>query len=200
MTTFARGTAPLALALMLSLGLAACSAPAEPFQAPAPTESAAAEPTQEPTPEAPAPAAGTRENPIPIDTVTEYNPDSQWRFSVGVTDGNAAVDEYITVPEGKVFVAAPFYVQVKDTGSEEGAEPNMSLSITYVTAQGNSYQTDGFECYGEGHLYGVGAMFPGAEATATICAALPAAEVPGGTWRVQSSAQPEMFTFLQGAI
>ena len=199
MTHIARAIVPVAL--VLSLGLTGCAA-ATPHQEPAPVETKAAEPTPEATEEAPAAAAGTRENPIPVDTVTEYDAESQWRFSVGATNPNANAeieqDAFTTPAEGKVFILAPFYVQVKDTGAAEGARPADSLDIQYVTASGNSYDTGGVECYGTDHLYGVGAMYPGAEATAKICASVPIDDVVGGTWKVASWSRPEMFIFLDG--
>ena len=199
MNATSRAVIPVTLSLLV--GLTACSAPT-PHQEAAPKATAASHPSATPT-EA-APAAGTRENPIPVDTLTEYDPASQWRFSVGATDGDANAeitkdDEYVDIPEGKVFVAAPFYVQVKDTGSADGAEPGLSLIIEYVTSTGNSFPTDGVDCYGEGHLYGVGKMFPGAEARATICAAVPTDGVIGGTWRVTSASKQDTYIFLDGA-
>lgn len=198
MTHIARAALPVAL--ILALSLAGCTATAAPYQEPVPvktTEAPASKPakTEEP-------AAGTRENPIPVDTVTEYDTESQWRFSVGATNPNANAeveqDALATPAEGEVFILAPFSVQVKDTGAAEGARPADSLDIQYVTASGNSYETGGVECYGTDHLYGVGAMYPGAEATAKICASVPADDVVGGTWKVTSWSRPELFIFLDG--
>lgn len=197
MTYIARAALPVAL--ILTLGLAGCSSAAAPHQEPAPITTTEAPAEPEKTEE---PAAGTRENPIPVDTVTEYDAESQWRFSVGATNPNANAeieqDAFTTPAEGKVFILAPFYVQVKDTGAAEGARPADSLDIQYVTASGNSYDTGGVECYGTDHLYGVGAMYPGAEATAKICASVPVDDVVGGTWKVASWSRPEMFIFLDG--
>lgn len=198
MTHFARVLVPAAL--LLSLGLTACSAPA-PLQEPAPVQSAESTPSAEPTEEAP--AAGTRENPIPVDTLTEYDPESQWRFSVGATNPNAnaeiEADAFVTPAEGMVFILASFYVEVKDTGSADGARPSDSLNIQYVTASGNSFDTGGVDCYGTGQLYGVGAMYPGANATANICAAVPVDDVVGGTWKVSFWNDADTFIFLDGA-
>lgn len=200
MTKLSRALTPIAL--VLAFGLAACSAPSEtpPAQTPKPVAAPSAEETQEP-----APAAGTRDNPIPADTLTEYSPESQWQFSISATDGDAtpeimSEESGVTPPaDGKVFVRASIYVKVKDTGSAEGSSPGESLMIDYVSSAGNSYVTGGVECYGIGHLYGVGDMYPGAEVTATICASVPADAVAGGTWKVTSAAVPTDSIFVAGA-
>lgn len=198
MNATSRVLVPATVALLI--GLTACSAPA-PLQEPVPAQTTESTPSAEPTKEAP--AAGTRENPIPVDTLTEYDPESQWRFSVGATNPNAnaeiEADAFVTPAEGMVFILAPFYVEVKDTGSAEGARPADSLNIQYVTASGNSFDTGGVDCYGTGQLYGVGAMYPGANATANICAAVPVDDVVGGTWKVSFWSQPETSIFLDGA-
>lgn len=201
MTHIARVVLPVAL--ILSFGLAGCSA-AVPHQEPAPakTTEAPAVAESEKT-EEPAAAAGTRENPIPADTVTEYDPASMWRFSVGATNPDATADvmaqnEYNTLADGSVFVTAPFYVQVKSEADPAGADPSGSLLIEYVSAKGNSFATDG-TCTINDPLYVIGTMYPGAEGRATLCAAVPSDATIGGTWKVTSYAKPDSFIFLDGA-
>lgn len=203
MTKLSRAVLPVAL--LLSLSLTACTSSGEaakPPQTESPATSQAATSSQT---ETPAPAVGTRSNPVPADTLTEYSPESQWQFSIGVTDADATPEIMsqsggITPPqEGYVFVSAPIRVLVKDTGSPDGSSPGASLMIDYVSAAGNSYVTGGVYCYGIGHLYGVGDMYPGAETTATICASVPAEDVAGGTWKVASAAVPGDSIFIAGA-
>ncbi|MCM3778996.1 hypothetical protein [Microbacterium hydrocarbonoxydans] len=200
MTHIARAVMPVAL--LVTLGLAGCSATSTPHQEPAPS-AVAESPTPSATEEAPAPAAGTRENPIPVDTLTEYDPASMWRFSVGATNPDATADviaqnQFNTVPAGSVFITAPLYLQVKPEGDPNGADPISSLLIEYVSAKGNSFQSNA-TCVVNDAPWNIGTMYPGAEGRGTICAAVPADAVVGGAWKVTSIVKPDTFIFLDGA-
>lgn len=130
MTHIARVALPVAL--VLALGLVGCSS-AAPHQEPAPTSTTEAPAVAESeAPEEPAAAEGTREKPIPADTLTEYDPASMWRFSVGATNPDATADvmaqnEFNTLADGSAFVTAPFYLQVKSEAPAEGADPSASF-------------------------------------------------------------------------
>ncbi len=194
-----------ALALVASFALSACGSSATPKQEPMPTQSVAA-PTPSPTP-TPEPAAGTRDNPIPIDTLTEYSADSMWNFSVGATNPDATADvlaanQFNTPPaDGSVFVLAPFYLTTKPEAPAEGADPWASLSIEYVTPQGNTFGDSNANCgVAPGvDLYSIGTMYGGAESRFNVCLAIPVDGVSGGVWRVASQIDPTASIFLAGA-
>ncbi|WP_156759647.1 hypothetical protein [Microbacterium karelineae] len=201
-----------------TLALTGCTSPPmqEPVDVPAASETEEAQtPMQEPvetstptpTPD-PEPAAGTRENPIPVDTLTQYASDSMWKFAVGASDPNGwentiqPHDQYNPAPDdGHSYIVAPFHVEAVEESQPEGASPVDSLDITYVTAGGNSYP----------YLYGtacivmmpnafrdVGVMYPGAKADGNVCVSVPTEDAPGGTWRIAAVMDPDAFIFLDG--
>lgn len=195
MTTFLRAALPVAL--LMTLSLAACAPAAEPYQEPVPAESTEA------TAQEPEVAAGTRENPIPIDTLTEYSTESVWRYSLGAatqvsTEEIMAFNPFNEIPDGSAVVTAPFHIVAKDGMREEGAEPWLSLDIAYVSSQGNSFPASDGSVTWSNPIVDIGVMYAGAEGFATVAAAVPIDAIPGGVWRVSSSEDPSSAIFIQG--
>lgn len=198
-----------ALTALTILALAGCTSPA-PMQEPIADATTATSPAPAATPtatEAPEPAAGTRDNPIPIDTTTEYDPASMWNFSVGATNADATqtvLDEnpYNEPPaEGSVFIMTTFQLAVKPTADANGGDPGASLNIDYVTSKGNTFNVSNGPCgvIPAPEIWNVGVMYPGATASFNHCVAVPADAVAGGVWRVSSIVDPSAFIFLDGA-
>lgn len=205
--------APVALALVL----AACSGDSAPEVTPAPetvTETVTSEPTEEATEEATetpeateepaeAPAAtGTREAPLALGETRKVADGSAW--TVGLTASNLdaaaairAADEYAEQPkEGERFVLATLQVTVDQAAIEaqgfamsDGADPRGSINVSYVAADGTSYETfGGSYCFSQndfassaGTLYADGASTAG-----DFCVVVPADKVDGGLWRVSN--------------
>lgn len=159
-----------------------------------------------PTP-SPSVAAGTRESPIPSDTLTEYATDSAWNFLIGATNPNAtdaviAENQFNSLPpDGSVFIMAPVYIKVKETAdAPEGISPGGSLNFGYVTAAGNTFDMFSAPCgVIPNDVLALGAMYAGAEAYANICVAVPRDAVSGGTWKVTSVVDPSASIFIDGA-
>ena len=192
-----------------ALTLTGCSSDETPMQEPLDTSTPAADTQTEAPSEEPAAADGTRENPIPVNTLTQYAPDSAWSFAVGETDADAwtstiqQFNEFNPAPaEGESFIMAPFHLELSGDAGAEGADPVQSLEISYVTAGGVTYESDFFgDACGlfPNPFTDLELMYPGASTDSNICAAVPTDEVSGGAWRVGSFVQPSSAIFLEGA-
>lgn len=163
---------------------------------PAPTETVEAAPEPD----------GSRALPWPIGTPVKYDTTSVWTFTFGSTaidqySAIAAFNEFADAPaEGSMYITAPVTVTVADNEqTADGADPWGSLSVTYVTASGNTAE----ECYSElpapGDLYAVGTMYGGATAEFLACAIVAADDVSGGTWAVRSLVDGNLVSFVVGA-
>lgn len=199
-----------ALSIAASFALTGCSSDGPVLvESAAPVEAVESEsPTPTPT-STPAPASelGTRDNPIPINTVAKHSTDSVWNYSVGETDTDAwpeiqAVNQFNTAPpEGSAYVAVPVAISLDDVEAvAQGADPLVSFAFEYVTAAGNSY--DEFSCNqvlpAPGDLFNIGTMYGGAQASFIACASVPVADVPGGTWKVTSQVDFSSTAFFAG--
>lgn len=150
-----------------------------------PTSSA---PEPGPADEEPSGAAGTREDPFAAgDAVTAGG----WSTTIGTTDvdGWAALSadfsdfeltEYAP-PAGTSYVVAPMTVVYTD-----GTPTNLGgFDVTYVGPSGTEYPMTGSTCrLALDDLFPVSDVYEEADVSGTICADVPTADAPDGTWRV----------------
>ena len=188
-------------AVIALICLTGCSSPQLPPQQPAPPVPTTAPASPEPQP----PAEGTRRNPIPVDTLTKYVPESVWSFSVGATNPDAwdivrAENTFNSAPgDGISYVMAPFYVELSEDFEDEPADPYSSLAIVYVSSTGNTFDPNLACGVIPDEFHHVGDMYAGASARFNVCVEVPTADVSGGVWRVSSEARPDYSIFLAGA-
>lgn len=210
-----QGVGAVAAAALIGVVLGGCgSTPASPEVTPAPqaaTEAAQdVTPTPTPTPTVePVVSVGTREAPLAIGEARKVSEVSAWTVSLTASNPDAAAaiqaaDPYATGPaEGETFVVGTFSVavdaaKIAEQGADlanEGASPGQSLTVTYVAADGTSYDaTIGTTCYTQTMLYSQGAVFQdGATVTGDECVAVPSDKVPGGLWRVSNMANESVW-------
>lgn len=197
----------LAPAVFVTLLIAtSCSGTQLPPQAPAPSAISTAPSTEPDEPgEVEAPAEGTRSNPIPRDTLTKYDSDSVWSFSVGETNPDGwdivrAENSFNDAPaEGYSYVIAPFYLELSEDLPDETTDAVGSLEIVYVSSAGNTSDWTSDCGVISDPFYSVGEMYPGANVRFNVCYAVVTADVAGGTWRVSSTVDRSASIFLAGA-
>ena len=197
----------------LALALAGCSAePESPEVTPAPVAAAEKTPKVDPTPTPtaePVVSVGTRQAPLAIGEARKISEASAWTVSLTASNLDAAAaiaaaDEYAPKPaEGEVFVTGTFAVtvdaaKIAEQGADlanDGASPAQSVMVTYVAADGTSYDgMSGTSCYTTNMLYSQGAVFQdGAVVTGDQCIAVPADKVAGGLWRVSNLANDSIW-------
>lgn len=192
----------------LALSLAACSTPVKVDTANKPVKGTEA-PAVEKTTEAPAPEAGTRENPFAAGTAGKYDSTSAWTLTVGATNPDAwaavaSANQFNTPPaDGNSFIMVPLHIVLDQgaTQAADGADPNSSLAISYVTASGNTYDPFTASCgvIPSPQMYEVGTMYPGAQSDANICVSVPTADVAGGRWRVAAIIGADAVAWWVGA-
>lgn len=164
------------------------------------TEAATAEPTETATSEAPAATSGSREAPMAIGETRKVVDGSA--FTVGMTSSNldaaeaiSSANEYHDDPaDGETFIVGTVAITIdgeaiKAQGFEfenEGIDPYMALTFSYVAADGTSYDgTSGTTCFTGSPLYSQGALYSdGATQTGDLCFAVPSDKVAGGLWRI----------------
>lgn len=208
-----RSNAVLASAALM-LTLAACSGESTPDVTPAAetvTETVTAEPTETGTPttepteaattEEPAASAGTREAPLALGETRKVADESTW--TVGITASNLdaaaairAADEFAEEPgEGERFVLATLSVTVDAAALEaqgidisEGADPRASLFVSYVAADGTSYDSTAAFCSSaNAFITNAGTLYSdGASTSGDVCVVVPADKADGGLWRVSN--------------
>lgn len=199
-----QGAAAFVATGALALALAGCGGGDDaPEVTPAATQAAAeASPAATADPTEAAPSTGTREAPLAPGESRQVGSDSAWTVSLVSSNLDAAAaiqaaDPYGPQPaDGEAFVVGTFSVtvsgdQIAAQGSDlanEGADPGQSLTVTYVAADGTSYDgASGSMCYTQNMLYSQGAVFQdGAVVTGDQCVAVPVDKVPGGLWRVSN--------------
>lgn len=146
-------------------------------------------PTPEPTQE-PAPEPGTRESPLAIGEQRKVGPDSMW--SVGAEAASQVGAGYISLPLhiGVDWEAA----KAQGVQSSDDVNPLFSLTISYVTAGGRSYDTADTYVDIPNQLYDVGNIYePLADISTNYVVTLPDTEVEGGVWRVSNSVGDSVF-------
>ena len=154
-----------------------------------PTQEATEEPTEEPTPE-----AGTRENPIPIDTLVGND---DWDIQLGdpyeAWDEVRAENQFNDPPgDGMEFWILP--VTVTYVGEETG-DPFWDLDFGFVGDDSRTYDDDCGVIPDE--LYDVGEVYPDGEASANVCLEVP--EGAPGLWTVAPRfGDPIFFTTEDG--
>ncbi|RMI12517.1 hypothetical protein [Cellulomonas triticagri] len=208
-----QGAAGVLAAGVLVLAMSGCSAGSgEPEVTPAPavaSETAVA-PAETPTPTVePAVSVGTREAPLAIGEARKVSEASAWTVALNATNLDAAAaiqaaDEHAQAPAaGELFVTGSFTVtvdgaKIAEQGADlanDGASPGQSLTVTYVAADGTSYDgSSGTMCYTPSMLYSQGAVFQdGATVIGDQCVAVPADKVAGGLWRVSNLANESVW-------
>lgn len=203
-------TSSLALsvaAFSLALVLAGCSSGGAVVE----DEPQAAPPLSSTPSETPAPVAaeaGTRDNPVPSSTPAKHSDDSMWKYSFGATVTDAwpaitAENQFNQpAPEGSTYITVPVHVMAEDIpAAAAGADPWASFKVEYVTAGGNTFgdQTCAVVLPAPGAIHDLGMMYGGAEADFLACAAVPTADIPGGTWKVSSMIDASFNVFFVGA-
>ncbi|MFL1999512.1 hypothetical protein [Microbacterium sp. A1-JK] len=184
-------------ALVITLGLTACTAtptlevttapPVAVESTPTPT------PTLEPTPEA---VRGTRANPLAVAESRKISEASMW--TVGASSATEVNDGYVVLPVSIGIDWAAYEQQVIESGEtveNPSADPWVSLRFEFVTAAGRSFTTmDNYSVNIEDELYKIGAVYPPADAVSgRVAISVPADQVAGGTWVVQNSAGEQLF-------
>ncbi|MEP7763647.1 hypothetical protein [Sanguibacter sp. 25GB23B1] len=132
--------------------------------------------------------AGTRDDPFAAgDPVTAGG----WTTTIGPTDvdGWASLSAEMSDVElaqyapaaGTSYVVAPMTVTYAD-----GVPTDLgSFEVSYVGASGTSYTVIGSTCrLALDDLFPTSDVYEQAEVTGTVCTDVPAADAPGGTWRV----------------
>lgn len=197
-----------ALAALTIAGLAACSGGGPVIKGETSESTAAStKTTPTPTPEPPA-ESGSRDNPLPAGTAAKHSDSSMWTYTVGATDSDAwpeisAANQFNQAPqEGSTYISVPVHVVADDIeAAKDGADPWASFRVDYVTAAGNTFEDT--TCQGElpppGGLNMLGTMYGGAQADFYACAAVPIADIPGGTWKISSMIDGNSSVFFAGA-
>lgn len=158
-----------------------------------PTPAATVAPTPSPTPEA---EPGTRAAPLSPGEMKLLTTGSVW--SVGASADTLVADGYVVLPLHVDIDWDAAIAQGADV-ENEGVNPGISLFVEYVTAAGKSY--DMFDTTGmdypdpvENELWEFDVVYPPTESIeANVAVTVPAAEVPGGTWRVSNTTNKSVF-------
>ena len=138
----------------------------------------------------PPPPAGSRENPLAINTPFSS---SVWGFSVGGTDTDSwpeiAAENMFNdpPPAGWSYVTAPVTVTYRGSGSDS---PWLSTYVEFVGSNGvvyTDYSATAWcgvvpDAYGD-----IPEMYAGGSATGNACAVVPTAYIAGGLWRIRGS-------------
>lgn len=130
-----------------------------------------------------------------------------WTMTFSGTNGDAwpdvqKVNQYNEPPKsGDSDVLGTLTVSAGAGADDEGADPGDSLTVTYVGADGNSYDTINHPCgvLADTELQDAGLMYTGASRTVSVCAQVPTAAVAGGTWSVTYVDGSTATAFFAGA-
>lgn len=171
------------------LVLTGCSAPVEtpaaPPVTPAPTVSET--PTPTPTPE---PERGTRANPLAPGESRKITNESMW--IVGASKPTVVKSDYIVLPLKLGFDWEAAKAQAEEADEpwdvdNEGIDPYGSLTVSFVSAAGRTYDQLTTDATVKNEFWDVGIVYPPTEVIqANVAVSVPSDEVAGGVWRVEN--------------
>lgn len=112
---------------------------------------------------------------------------------VGSSKATVVRDGYVVLPLTLGFDWEAAKLQAEDADEpwdvdNDGIDPYGSLTVSFVTAKGRSYDTmDNYDVTIKNDFYDVGTVYPPTEkVSANVAISVPADEVAGGVWRVEN--------------
>ncbi len=148
-------------------------------------------PEDAPVAETPASDAGTRENPLPLGTEIELTSigGADYRLTPGASTLNAndvvAAENPFNeaAPAGSQYALLP--LSLTYVGSETG-NPFVDIQVSFVSADGNTYEQYDTAVVGPAPLTGINELFPDASAQGNVVIAIPTAGAEQGVWSISS--------------